>query len=41
MCDCNGGATGKYCERGEWRGRGGEVSGGEGRGGEGRGGEAL
>ena len=20
MCDCNGGATGKYCERGEWGG---------------------
>ena len=22
VCDCNGGATGKYCERGEWGGCG-------------------
>ena len=23
VCNCNGGVTGKYCERGEWEGRGG------------------
>ena len=22
LCNCNSGATGKYCERGEWRGEG-------------------